>query len=168
MTSAWITPLTSCFAVLIAASPVLATGPLSLKSVIIEDVPHVTQKPDFCGEACAEMFLQKLGHKINQDDIFNMSGLDPAQGRGCYTPELAKALKAVGFSIGQVHYGVNATRAERDLNGQFKIMHADLLKGIPSIICMNTSSGRGSTEHFRLKTNFILMRRIRRSCETQR
>ena len=25
------------------------------KSVVIKDVPHVRQKPDFCGEACAAM-----------------------------------------------------------------------------------------------------------------
>ena len=27
-------------------------------SVLIRDVPHVRQKPDFCGEACAEMLLR--------------------------------------------------------------------------------------------------------------
>ena len=33
-------------------------------SVRIDNVPHVKQKPDFCGEACAEMYLRKLGHRI--------------------------------------------------------------------------------------------------------
>ena len=28
---------------------------------LIKDVPHVAQKPDFCGEACVEMVLKKLG-----------------------------------------------------------------------------------------------------------
>jgi hypothetical protein len=39
--------------------------------VLIKDVPHVRQKPDFCGEACAEMALTKLGKKWTQDDVFN-------------------------------------------------------------------------------------------------
>ena len=30
-------------------------------SVQIDAVPHIRQKPDFCGEACAAMFLRKLG-----------------------------------------------------------------------------------------------------------
>jgi len=35
--------------------------------VLIAEVPHVRQKPDFCGEACAEMMLRKLGHELDQD-----------------------------------------------------------------------------------------------------
>ncbi|MBI3862393.1 MAG: hypothetical protein HY290_10910 [Planctomycetia bacterium] len=35
-------------------------GPLG--SVLIRDVPHVMQKPDFCGEACAEMYYHAF-HK---------------------------------------------------------------------------------------------------------
>ena len=27
------------------------------RSVLIEGVPHLEQKPDFCGEACAAMYL---------------------------------------------------------------------------------------------------------------
>ena len=56
-----------------------------LRSVVIKDVPHIRQKPDFCGEACAAMYLQKLGVRSDQDAVFDASGLDPALGRGCYT-----------------------------------------------------------------------------------
>jgi hypothetical protein len=53
-----------------------------LKSVLIRDVPFVRQKPDFCGEACAEMYLRKLKVAVDQDYVFDQSGLDPVLGRG--------------------------------------------------------------------------------------
>ena len=59
-------------------------------SVRLADVPHVRQKPDFCGEACAAMYLAKLGFPIDQDDVFDQSGLDPELGRGCYTADLQR------------------------------------------------------------------------------
>ena len=67
--------------------------PATYKSVQIQDVPHVRQKPDFCGEACAAMYLQKLGRPVDQDYVFDQSGLDPMEARGCYTKELAAALR---------------------------------------------------------------------------
>ncbi len=66
-------------------------------SVRLAGVPHIKQKPDFCGEACAAMYLAKLGHRINQDDVFDQAGLDPELGRGCYTKELSRALTRIGF-----------------------------------------------------------------------
>jgi hypothetical protein len=62
---------------------ILSPAEAAYKSVVLADVPAVRQKPDFCGEACAEMYLRKLGRKITQDQVFNISGLDPALGRGC-------------------------------------------------------------------------------------
>src|SRR3954453_24179383 len=53
--------------------------------VLLEGAPHVRQKPDFCGEACVEMALRRLGRKMSQDEIFNRSGVDPSLGRGAYT-----------------------------------------------------------------------------------
>ena len=50
------------------------------RDVLIKGVPHVKQRPDFCGEACAEMVLRKLGKRGDQDYVFNSSGLDPALG----------------------------------------------------------------------------------------
>ena len=72
----------------------LADAPYA--DVLIADVPHVVQKPDFCGEACVEMYLRKLGQNVTQDDVFNASGLDPQLGRGCYTADLQKALTKLG------------------------------------------------------------------------
>jgi len=121
----------------------------ALKSVLILGVPHVRQKPDFCGEACAEMFLQKLGKPIDQDEVFNRSGLDPALGRGCDTAELAKALEQIGFAIGPVWQAVDLKRPS-ELESQFRALHADLAAGVPSIVCMHYSDEPATTEHFRL------------------
>src|SRR4051794_29760468 len=72
------------------------------KDVLIPNVPHVKQRPDFCGEACVEMVLRKLGKRGDQDYVFNMSGLDPAKGRGCYSADLEQAVKRIGFEPGTV------------------------------------------------------------------
>ncbi|MFT5525958.1 MAG: hypothetical protein ACI9HK_003928 [Pirellulaceae bacterium] len=121
-----------------------------LASVAIAKVPHVQQKPDFCGEACAAMFLSKLGRSVDQDYVFDKSGLDPIHGRGCYTKELATALKAIGFQIGDVWYSVKTTDAEREMHSQFQTLHRDLVRGVPSIICMHYNDQPNTTEHFRL------------------
>ena len=135
-------------AVLFTILPAAGYG-AGYRSVLIRDVPHVKQKPDFCGEACAEMYLRKIGYKTDQDAVFDKAGLSPALGRGCYTRELQTALKAIGFDIGKVWYRVAAERPA-DLSAQFAALHADLLKGVPSIICMHYDDRPRTTEHFRL------------------
>jgi len=138
-------------ALLIAATPATAAPPY--KSVYIDNIPHVKQKPDFCGEACAEMVLTKLGKKMDQDFVFDASGLDPRLGRGCYTKELYQALKKIGFKVGTGGYTVDARTnrsAVAGMTAQFDAMHADLVRGIPSIICMHYDDRPNTTEHFRL------------------
>ena len=120
------------------------------KSVLIRDVPHIRQKPDFCGEACAAMYLRKLGRPVDQDYVFDQSGLDPLQGRGCYTKELAAALRNIGFRIGPVWYKVAKAKQSEQMEAQWKSMHADLSAGVPSIICMHYDRNSNTTEHFRL------------------
>ena len=36
--------------------------------------------------------------RVDQDAVFGAAKLDPELGRGCYAPELAVALKRVGFN----------------------------------------------------------------------
>ena len=36
-------------------------SPPRYQHALISGVPHIMQKPDFCGEASASMFLRKLG-----------------------------------------------------------------------------------------------------------
>ena len=40
------------------------------ESVLITGVPHVRQRPDFCGEAAAEMWLSFLDEPVTQDQVF--------------------------------------------------------------------------------------------------
>jgi len=120
------------------------------KDVLIEAVPHVRQKPDFCGEACAEMYLRRLGRDLSQDDVLNLSGLDPLEGRGCRTGELAAALRTIGFEVGRAWYRISAAQADEQIEQQFKALHADLIRGVPSIVCMRYDDKPKANEHFRL------------------
>jgi hypothetical protein len=122
----------------------------SYADVLIKDVPHVRQKPDFCGEACAAMHLQKIGHKVDQDFVFNQSGLDPAQGRGCWTKELAAALRKINIDPGTVWFAFDSKKAAGEIEAQWKALHADLVAGVPSIVCMHYDGKDKSPEHFRL------------------
>jgi len=98
--------------------------------VVLRGIPHVRQKPDFCGEACAEMVLAWLGRKGTQDDVFDLSGIDPALGRGAITPELKRGLERLGFRVGDVWYPVQAAHAAAELSRQFANMYADLAREV--------------------------------------
>jgi hypothetical protein len=133
-----------------ACSSFAATPASSPQSVLIRGVPHVEQKPDFCGEACAAMALSHfLGRPVSQDRVFDAAGLDPAEGRGLHTPELVRALQKLGFETGTVWHTVRPGRPA-DLQRLFRAMHADLRAGIPSIICTRYDARPKTTEHFRL------------------
>ena len=119
------------------------------KTILIENVPHVFQNEDFCGEACVEMYLRKLGYSITQHDVFNVSGLDPTEARGCHTKEMVAALTNLGFAPGTTWNKVKAN-SRAALNKQWQALLADLKKQVPSIVCMRTSNGSDATEHFRL------------------
>ncbi len=127
-----------------------APAPTRFASVQIEGVPHIVQQPDFCGEACAAMYLQKLGLDADQDYVFDQSRLDPVLGRGCYTKELARSLQRIGFDLGQVWYTVPAKTKSKPLDEQFAVMLDDLRSGHPSIICMRYNDRPRASEHFRL------------------
>lgn len=118
--------------------------------VLIRDVPHVMQKPDFCGEACAAGWLRKLGVEADQDAVFDASGLDPTLGRGCYTPELATALRRIGFDTGPIWHRIPAAQHATHIENLWQTMLADLRDDVASIVCMRTSDGVEATEHFRL------------------
>ncbi len=120
------------------------------ESPIIKDVPHVTQKPDYCGEACVASWLQKRGVNATQDDVFNASGLDPALGRGCYSKELVTAIRQLGFDPGQAWYKIPVRDKVAAIERSWQAMIRELQAGVPSVVCMRTSAGPDSTEHFRL------------------
>jgi len=116
--------------------------------VLVAGVPHVKQKPDFCGEACVEMWLRKLGKDLDQDWVFDQGGVDPLLGRGCRTAELARALGAIGFRTGDVWGRVETAKASAQLDAHWRSLHADLVRGVPSIVCMRCTED--GPEHFRL------------------
>jgi len=134
-------------AVLIAGCGDDGGPPAGLRSVLLEGVPHVKQKPDFCGEAAAEMYLRKLGEHMDQDYVFDRSGLDPTLGRGLYARELVTALSNIGFETGPVWQPVDRPdRPARELGELIDDLH----RGVPSIVCMHYSEAADATEHFRL------------------
>ena len=116
-----------------------ATQP-AMRSAHIAGVPHVLQKPGFGGEACAEMFLRKMGVRWTQDDLFNVSGADPALGRGCIPEELAAALKRAGMDSAQARHRVDAASGAA-LAAQFGALLADLARGVPSIVRVRCNAG---------------------------
>lgn len=132
------------------ADPAPAAG----ESVLIEGVPHVRQKPDFCGEACVEMYCRKLGKTVTQDDVFNSSGVDPLLGRGCYAADLARAAERLGFKPAQLFVKVDADKAETQMANRWRALHADLARGVPSIVCMHYADHPGAAEHFRLVVGY--------------
>jgi hypothetical protein len=135
---------------ILLAFPSSAVSQSAYADALIKNVSHVKQRDDFCGEACVEMMLRKLGKKGDQYYVFNMSGLDPQLGRGCYSADLARALKRIGFKPGNVFYSVDAARAADEIEAQWKLLHADLVKGVPSIVCMHYDASPTTTEHMRL------------------
>ncbi|NUP09280.1 MAG: DUF1570 domain-containing protein [Polyangiaceae bacterium] len=136
-------------------APIVLSPPSeALASVELQGVPFVRQKPDFCGEACVEMAARRLGQTYDQDVVFAASGVDPALGRGAYTRELTQAVSRLGFDPGQVWWTTDAAEPTAGLDAAFAAVHADLVRGVPSILCMHYDESPGTTEHFRLVVGY--------------
>ena len=134
-------------ALVAAASQSLLAG--EYRGVLINMVPHVEAKPGFDGEACAAMVLERMGTQLDQDFVFDQSGVDPAFGRGCNMAELKLALERIGFVVGQVWFALSPDHPEDDLESQFSALHADLSAGVPSIVHMRKDLD-GDEKRFRL------------------
>jgi Peptidase_C39 like family len=141
-------------AAVLLSFPSAAFSQTSYRDALISNVSHVRQRDDFCGEACVEMVLRKLGKRGDQKYVFNESGLDPALGRGCYSADLARALERIGFKTGDVFFTIDRARAETAIEDQWKLLHADLVRGIPSIVCMHSDAAAKATEHMRLVVGY--------------
>ena len=130
----------------IAASVVLlliglSPGPGAVtagQSVLIEGVPHRHQASFFSGEACAAMFLSRRGGRVRPSDVFNRAGIDPQNGRGCRPQELCDALRRLGVATGA---GVVVLPAspKKAVERQFKLLRADLARGVASIVTLRAS-----------------------------
>ena len=99
--------------------------------VLMSEVPFISKKPDFGGEACVAMCLQYLKHNVDQDFVFDQANVEPILGRGCVTKELVRALKKIGFQPGDVWFSTN----ERSLLQIWSDTVADLKQMIPSVFC---------------------------------
>jgi hypothetical protein len=124
------------------ASLLVAAG--ADRSSVELSYPHVLQRDDFCGEADVAM---AFNGKITQEQVFALTGVDPALGRGAYTDDLARALRALGVDPGAVWYHPKTSAGVDD---EFQAMHDDLVGGRPSIVTMHYSDKPNTTEHMRL------------------
>ncbi|HEY1089044.1 MAG TPA: C39 family peptidase [Archangium sp.] len=134
--------------------PLLLAAAPAQPTVVLQGFPFVQQKPDFCGEADVEMALRRVGRRITQDDVFNVSGLDPLKGRGVWANELGAALKALGVDPGQTWYRVDPKKAKTEVAAQWDALYDDLKRDVPSIVCMHYDDSPSTTEHFRLITGY--------------
>ena len=132
----------------------VTSAALAAPSVQLTGFPFVRQKPDFCGEADVAMAMQRLGHPVDQDQVFALSGVDPAAGRGAWTNELATALRALGVEPGTVWKHIDPKNGPAQVEAQWEALHGDLVQGQPSIVCMHYSDQPKTTEHFRLVTGY--------------
>lgn len=128
----------------------VSVGAADLASVRIDAVPHVRQRPDFCGEACLEMAARWKRSPWTQDDAFNSAVVDPALGRGLHAAELRRAIVAMGYEDAAVWKPVPRAAAGEMVGEQLAALVADLAAGAPSIVCMQAGPQRGTSEHFRL------------------
>lgn len=119
-------------------------------TICIHGVPHIQQRPDFCGEACVAMVLRKLGYRATQEDVFGASGVDPSLGRGCLTRELMEAVETLGFRPGSVWTAIDPKHAKAEVSAAWNTTLRDLRRGTPSIVCMRYDDRPNTTEHFRL------------------
>ncbi len=100
------------------------------------------------------MALQRLGHQVDQDYVFDRSGLDPRRGRGCYSRDLARALTDIGFQIGPVWHVISTPTAGAELYALWQDLHTDLMRGIPSLVCMRADDHDEAPECFRLVVGY--------------
>ena len=139
------------FLLLITCLSVSALEVTSSNGVLqLKDIPHVKQTPDFCGEACVEMFMKASKLELSQDDVFDASGLDPKEGRGCYAPDLFKGLHKLGINPGKGWFAVKAANQKSELMRLWESVLSGIKSGKPSIVCTRYSNKPGSSEHFRL------------------
>lgn len=142
-------------ALLLATLPSLARGALP-PAARIEGVPHVVQKPDLCGEACVSMGLAVHGVEVSQEEVFARSGLAQDAGRGCWAPDLYRALWALGVDTPSPWIALpdDAAGADRVADETWKGIQAEIAAGRPVIVCMHYDESPNTTEHFRLLVGY--------------
>ncbi len=100
------------------------------------------------------MVLRMKKVKAGQEDVFNLSGLDPSLGRGCYSKELDATLRRLGFDPGEGWHSFPDREAADGLKQAWEDLRVDLVRRIPSIVCMRFDASPGAPEHFRLVVGY--------------
>ena len=124
------------------------------KKLKLTDVPHITKLPDFGGEACLAMGLQQQGKSFSQKDVFNLSGVDPVQGRGCNTTELVAVAKKIGFAVDNPWLTVDTRPKLRPAWRGSRQISDSLKEGYPVVCLMRQKSGDQVIEQFVLAIGF--------------
>ena len=107
----------------------------------VAGLEFVPCKPDFGGEACVEMAMRLRGNTIDQDFVFDLSGINPLEGRGCATRELLQAVKALRVDPGEVWLSVGQGDWGRQFLRQMDELKVDLSQNVPWIVCLKTDAG---------------------------
>ena len=125
----------------------------------IAGLEFVPCKPDFGGEACVEMAMGIHGNTLDQDFVFDQSGVDPMEGRGCTTRELLGAIKTLRVDPGQVWIPVDPNDPEAQFMQQMNELKNDLQQNVPWIVCLKTDEGEKFmlVTGMNLKTNELLL-----------
>ena len=110
----------------------LEPAALASEELILHDVPFQEKQPDFGGEACVAMVLEKLNGRGEQKLVFDLSGVDPVEGRGVVTSELKLACEKIGFVPGDAWYEW-APGKERLF---FKQLASQLRQGVLGVFCI--------------------------------
>ena len=105
--------------------------------VCIPGVVFERKRPDFAGEACVSMFLNSVGKPTDQDYVFNQSGVNPIQGRGCVAAELVQAIKNMGIETGPVSFEFNP----QVLVNVWNQLPGEIKSNQPSIFCIRGDEG---------------------------
>lgn len=110
--------------------------------IYIKNVTFLPKKPDFGGEACVAMWLNTIGSSIDQDFVYDQAEVDPMQGRGCNTAELAKAVKKLSIDPGAVWFNVDPSNADQQFSQQLANLKTDIEANIPWVVCLETDEGQ--------------------------
>lgn len=109
------------------------------EGIYIPDLVFVPKKPDFGGEACVTMFLNSLGCSIDQDYVFDRSGVDPVFGRGCTTVELVNAVNQLGIDPGPVWIKISRDQLDQNFSKEMENLQKDIADSIPWIVCLRNN-----------------------------
>lgn len=116
----------------------------------LKGVEFIPKRPDFGGEACVAMFLRASGLNVDQDFVFDHSGVDPLLGRGCFAAELSNAVKQIGVDPGPVWIAVDRAAQKEQFTQEVENLKTDIGKGVPWVVCLN----RNGTQQFVLVLGF--------------